>query len=231
MAEIIPAILPKDFRELEEKLERVRGLSRIIQIDMCDGVFVSSKTWPYSGGETIFGDIVAQERGMPYWEDFDFEFDLMVKDPYKKIQDFVSLGAKRIIVHLDSCEAEQMKKIMDDYGKRSDTLAPFDIELGLAIGSRASTSVIEPYIDDISFVQVMGIQNVGHQHQGFDEKAFDTVRELRQKFGEMLISVDGGVSEDTGQNLVEAGADRLVVGSALFSSGNIVATMDALRGL
>ena len=168
MIEIIPAILPKDFKEIENKLEQVRGLARMVQIDICDGAYVTSKTWPYTTDEEVFQSIVDQERGMPFWEDMEFEFDLMIKNPYEKIQNYISLGAKRLIIHLNSAPKEELLHIMADFGKTSDALAPFDIDLGLAITSRENVELLEPYINDISFVQVMGIQNVGFQNQSFE---------------------------------------------------------------
>jgi ribulose-phosphate 3-epimerase len=229
--EIIPAILPTDFQEIEDKLSLVRGVSRIIQIDVCDGLYVPSKTWPYSKDGNIFDAIVSQDKGMPFWEDFDFEFDLMVKNPYERIQDYVSIGAKRVIVHLKSADEDELRAIMNDFGKRSEALAPFNIELGLAIGSREDVSLLEPYINDISFIQVMGIQNVGFQRQGFDEECLETVQNVRGRFPEIVISVDGGVSENTAIHLANAGADRLVVGSALFGSSNIIDTIEMLRNI
>jgi ribulose-phosphate 3-epimerase len=74
----------------------------------------------------------------------------------------------------------------------------------------------------IQFVQLMGIDHIGFQGQEFDEKVIGRVKHLRLKYPGLPISVDGGVSLENAQSLFEAGADRLVVGSAIFNSDNFV---------
>lgn len=221
MAEIIPAILPKDFHEIETKLGFIKGLARHVQIDICDGKFVPSVTWPYGeDGEGMFNKIVDQEAGMPYWEDFDFEFDLMVKEPHEKIPDLISCGATRVIVHLESADDKEHESIARDYGKQAEDFAPFAIELGIAVRSTSDLSRFKRFADSIHFVQVMGIKNVGFQHQPLDEASLEMIRVLRRDHPELIISVDGGVSLDTAKLFTEAGADRLVVGSAIFDKEN-----------
>ena len=86
MIEIIPAILPKNYEDLKNKIALVRGIVPVVQIDICDGIFVPSKTWPFSTGgaeDYNFHRILNEEEGMPFWEDIDFEFDLMVVDAVK----------------------------------------------------------------------------------------------------------------------------------------------------
>ena len=91
MTEIIPAILVREFHELKSTLSRLVGVAETVQIDFCDGVYVPSKTWPYTQGITEEGEpvdndfqkIINEEEGMPFWNDFEFEFHLMVKDAHK----------------------------------------------------------------------------------------------------------------------------------------------------
>src|SRR5271154_4804508 len=89
MAEIIPAILPKNYEDLKNKIALVRGVAPVVQIDICDGNFVPSITWPFlskSYDETFlennfdehFRRILNEQEGLPFWEDIDFELDLMV---------------------------------------------------------------------------------------------------------------------------------------------------------
>ena len=82
MSEIIPAILEKDFRD-KNKLTSLRGQTKCVHIDICDGVAVPSQSWPFSSDgleDFDFRKIINEEEGMPFWQDFDFEFDLMVAD-------------------------------------------------------------------------------------------------------------------------------------------------------
>jgi len=233
MAEIIPAILPKSYVELEEKLELIAAHAPFIQIDVCDGGYTSSRTWPYLKGDhdDIFQDIIEQNRALPYWEETDFEFDLMTKDAYGKIPDFISAGASRIVVHRASLSEEELEGILNDFGKKSEELGPFDIALGVALDSTASADDVASFVDSIHFVQVMGIAKVGHQGQPFDPRCLALIAALRQKHPDLAISVDGGVNLETAKALIEAGATRLVVGSALFSSHNILETLGQFKSL
>ncbi|HEU0080413.1 MAG TPA: hypothetical protein VFQ72_00090 [Candidatus Paceibacterota bacterium] len=103
MIEITPAILPESYRELVDKLDIAAGHARAVQVDICDGGYVPSRTWPYLKGpnaeDMIFEEIKSQEQALPHWDIVDFEFDLMVRDAHAKIPDFIAVGASRIVVH------------------------------------------------------------------------------------------------------------------------------------
>lgn len=225
MAEIIPAILPESYRELVDKLDSVAGHAKTVQVDICDGGYVPSKTWPYLKGplseDSMFEEIISQEQALPHWDIIDFEFDLMVRDPHTKIPDFIAAGAKRIIIHKASVTDEELDAIIADYGKHSDELGPFDVELGLALKPTDEPAIPEGF----HFVQVMGIEHEGFQGQDFDPKAVELIRGLRATYPKLIISVDGGVNLDNGRELINAGADRLVVGSALFEDIDFSGTL------
>jgi len=230
MAEIIPAILAKSFGEIKNDLDMVALRVHAVQIDICDGKYVPSKTWPYTAaGKTDidFEALVNQEVGMPHWDELDFEFDLMVDDVYEKIPDFIAAGASALIVHRESVTDEELERILADYGKGSEAISDFGIEIGIAYPPR--TDILEDvarHIGRIHFVQVMGIDKVGFQGQAFSPKAVEAVALLRAKFPELVINVDGGVNAENAQSLSDAGADRLVIGSAIFGEHDSV---DALN--
>ncbi len=234
MVEIIPAILPKSYEELEEKLDIAASYARSIQIDVCDGGYVPSRTWPYLKGadsDLIFDEIVSQEKAFPHWENVDFEFDLMTRDPYEKIPDFISAGASRIIVHLESVEQAELDNIIRDYGRHSEELGPFDVELGIALMPGSSPDAIKDIVSKIHFVQVMGIEKIGFQGQDMSQKAVGLVAALRAAYPDIEISVDGGVDLKTAPRLIDAGADRLVVGSALFVADDFLGTLKQFEAL
>lgn len=233
MADIIPAILPKSYEELEDKLDLIATHAPVVQIDVCDGAYVQNRTWPYLKGlhDQIFDGIIAQDSAFPHWEDLDFEFDLMVKDAYEKIPDFISAGAARIVVHKDGVGEEELSSIIRDYGKHSDELGMFDVELGIALPVDGKPEDIADIVDTIHFVQVMGIRKVGFQGQAFDPQAIETVRALRAAYPELPISVDGGVNLDTAPELIKAGATRLIVGSAIVGAENVIEAIGEFRAL
>lgn len=233
--QIIPAILPKSYEEIEEKLSIAAGYATMVQIDICDGGYTPSRTWPYLKGpgveDTIFNEIVAQERPLPHWEDIDFEFDLMIKGAYAKIPDFISAGASRIIVHKASVSADELASIVRDYGKHSEELGVFDIALGIALLPSDSPESIREIVDKVHFVQVMGSERIGFQGEHLSDKAVELIKSLRQAYPNLSISIDIGVNLDTAPQLRDAGVDSLVVGSALFESGNFLATIEEFKAL
>lgn len=234
MIEVIPAIIPKTFSELNQKLSLVVGITPVVQIDIEDGKFTSEKTWPnIQNPDSDFVKIIREEEAFPYLEEVEFEAHLMVADPLAHIQPWVSAGAKRIIVHIESFESSEKALIFvrdfnDQYGGDGSYLA---VELGLAINIETPLEKIEGLIPEVDFVQCMGISHIGTQGQLFDERVVDKIAALRNTYPDLILSVDGGVSLETAPQLVQAGVDRLVVGSAIFKSSDMLKTIETLENL
>lgn len=228
MTEIIPAVLVQDFGELNEKLAKFVNVSNIVQIDMCDGKFVPSISWPMQQrDQDSVQAILDEEDGLPYWNSLDFEFDLMVINAHKQFDFFARLGAKRIVFHLEAETETDFKEFLE-------SLDPYfkdNIEIGIAINTTTEISKLDPFINYIDFVQCMGIEKVGFQGEPFDERVLKQVKDLRLKYPEIKISVDGGVNENTAPLLVEAGVNRLVIGSALLQSYDIRETYREFESL
>jgi ribulose-phosphate 3-epimerase len=220
MIEIIPAIMPRNYNDLAEMMGLFVGVVPLVQLDIMDGKFVPNRTWPYPR-DMFFDAIVTEEQGMPHWENLDFEVDLMIEDPEAWIAKWVSTGARRIIAHVESVQEFEIIR----------TAVPSLVELGLAINTTTPVSVIEPYIDRIEFVQCMGITRIGFQGEAFDERVLEHIRAIRALRPEIPISVDGAVNFETAKRLVEAGATRLVSGSAILASGDVAGAVDTLRDL
>jgi len=234
MSEIIPAIIPKSFSDLTEKLSLVTGLVPFVQIDVLDGKFTPEKSWPNIGGtDPDFIKIIREEEGFPYWEEIDFEVDLMVSDPEAVLQQWISAGAKRIIPHYESFKDESVvleftQEFQNQYGGDGSFTA---LELGIALNIETPSDVLEAIIENIDFVQCMGIARIGYQGEPFDERVLDKIREIHDRYPDLPISVDGGVNLSTASALVEAGATRLVAGSAIFGSDDIPATIEEFQNL
>lgn len=229
MVEIIPAIMPTSFADLEEKLSFVAGLTPLVQIDVMDGRLTSKKTWPYILAEQDknFGSILREEEGFPFWNDVDFEADLMVKEPEKVWRDWVTVGAKRIIFHIESIV--DPKSFLEVVRKSSVAKeSPLYTEIGLALNVNTPDEKLFPFIEQIDFVQFMGIVEIGFQGNPFDERDFAKIEDLRNRYPELIISVDGGVNLEVAKRLVEAGANRLVVGSAIFGKDSREKVAEAL---
>jgi len=210
--ELIPAILPYDFTELEDKISLVNGFVRTVQIDVCDGQFTPEPSWPYRKRDDTFEALVREERGLPNWETLNFEIDLMINHPETAIDSWISAGASRLIIHAES-KGDIAGAVTNASGR---------VETGIAINTDTPVSTIEPYTNKIQFIQCMGINRIGYQGQPFDRRVLDRVREVRAIYPDMPISVDGGVSVETASDLIEAGATRLVEGSAIFTADNVI---------
>ncbi|MFA6355122.1 MAG: hypothetical protein WCW65_01725 [Candidatus Paceibacterota bacterium] len=228
MTEVIPAILAKDINDLRQKIANVVNLVHIAQIDICDGKFVESKSWPMDRDDAeSVALILDEEEGLPYWENLDFEFDLMVKDAIKQFDFFVRLGAKRIIFHLEAESELELK----DFINAIDPYTRENLEIGIAINTTTSILRLDPFINSIDFVQCMGISHIGFQGENFDERVLLQIKDLRSKYSDLIISVDGSVNEETAPLLVEAGANRLIAGSVLMKSFDVKETIKELENL
>lgn len=220
--EIIPAILPKNFSEIEEKIELIKGIADFVQIDICDGKFVRSTTWPYWKEDENFTKILHEEIGMPSWEDIDYEFDLMIDNPTEDdARKWLSAGAERIVLHLESSK---------DLTPVISVLSGL-VEIGVAIDLKTDIEEIKKYEDKIQFIQCMGITKVGFQGQKFSPETIDKVKNIKSSYPNLKIQIDGGVSLENAHLLMEAGADRLVVGSALFESEDFVHSYDEFKSV
>src|SRR3989344_4353728 len=119
MIEIIPAIIPKNLEDLEEKMSSVRKLVPLVQVDVLDGSLAHARSWPYqssSKSDTFFERIMKEEEGFPFWPDLGFEAHLMVREPERIISDWVSAGATRIVVQLEG--VSDFQKLFDVVGGR-----------------------------------------------------------------------------------------------------------------
>lgn len=228
MTEIIPAVLEKSFSDVSMRLSQVAGLVTTVQIDICDGIFVPSTTWPFISPaqydktlnmDESYKEIVrgAGDVEMPHWEDFDFELDLMVKDAKRLLPDFLVLGPSRIIFH-----AESFSDLISDMREISKMLPGF-VESSIAINADTNPEILFPLIDEklVTSVQCMGIAKIGYQGQPFDERVLTNLQTLRTKYPELALSVDGSVTLETAPRLVKAGANRLASGSGIFAAPDI----------
>ena len=185
--EVIPALLVRSKKDLEAGLERVRDAASWVQVD-----FVGRN---YLEGEESF----------PFWEEFNFEADLMVPEQARAAQDMVELGAARIVVHAAGGEAREALDALQAY-----RAGDFAVEAGIALRSSDAPGALGEFEGLYDYVQVMGIEHEGSQGQPADPRALELVRALRQAYPNLPIQVDGGVNAERIHALVKAGASRLL---------------------
>jgi len=223
---IIPAILPQSYRGITLGVEKVHDTIDTVQIDFVDGHVAHTRTWLFNNKDTEhYSAIEREDEGMPYWETMNYEFDLMVKDPLEKMDMFIALGPSKVIFHLGTFQEgamlaylEQMPQIVRD-----------TIAVGMAINLDTDPSAVAPYLEYIDTIQCMGIRDVGFQGRTLDLAVLEQIKKARALYPDKTISVDGGVTLENAQALADAGADSLVVGSAIFRSPEPYGTIEAFK--
>lgn len=225
MIEIIPAVLPKSFDDLHEHLERIHTAGGTVQVDVVDGIFAHGKTWPYKDGGT-FDTIVAQEQGLPFWDELDFQFDLMVQAPAATVMNYVHAGASQIVLHVESLGVVDALHTLSELREEG---GAFSVTAGLAVAPTIAIETLEPFEALFDFIQVMGIEHVGKQGEPLDKHAVFLVERLRKRYPAVPIQVDGGVKKEHVKALVAAGATRLIVGSAIFGSDDALGALQEFR--
>lgn len=212
MIEIIPAIIPPNLQYIKEKLLLVLGASKKVQIDIADGKYAGSTTWPFNGNQfDQMIKILRDEERFPYINSFDIEIDLFTLHPIEYISDFISLGAKSFVIHIDSTDhvAECISAIKNS-----------DLKVGIGIKPSINTEELYPYLPSIDFVQFMGNDRVGYGGVLLDEKVIKKISDFKKLHRSVMVQVDIGVNFETAPLLVDAGATRLVSGSTIFNSND-----------
>jgi len=145
MIEIIPAIIPKFFQEIEEKIKLVEPYVDWVQLDVMDGKFVNNSTWNNPN------DLKSLNTNL------NLEVHLMINNPEEAIDDWIESGVKRIIIHYES--TDKHKEIIEKVKRAG-------LEIGLAINPETSIEVIDEFYKDIDLVLIMSV-NPGFGNQDF----------------------------------------------------------------
>lgn len=223
--------MPRNYEDLKNRVALVRGIVPLVQIDICDGIFVKNQTWPFDEKDndtSNFNLIMEEKEGMPFWEDIDFELDLMVVDAVENFPVYMKLGPKRIIFHIEAIGNISEFK---DFLEGLDTYIRDTVQIGVAINTKTNIENIFPLVNHVDFIQCMGIEHIGFQGEGFDEKVLEHIKTLKEKYPDVIVAVDGSVNFDTAPSIIDAGAERLVIGSAIFKSNDIKETVDMFESL
>lgn len=220
---VTPAILPTFFSEVKEKLDKIHSVARLVQIDFCDGTYVPSKTWGYNNHDrNVFAKMVSQEFELPYPDEIDYEFDLMIAKPEQDIEKFIAMGPKNIILHYNSLQNPI------EFFKNLDPIISEHISFGCAFANDTEIEKILEVIPLVKFIQIMGIDHIGKQGEVFNERTLELIKKIRATNTEVQISVDGGVNENNLNDIINAGANRVAVGSALFNTFDPIDTYKKL---
>lgn len=224
--EILPASIPQDLGELSASAEIIANFSKAIHFDANDGLFTSVTSWPYRSGQwEELARFASGPEKLPFAQRIHYEAHLMIENPREAGLQFIRAGANRIIGHI-----EAFSNTSDAHGAL-DLWKEAGAEAGFAILIDTPLPVLEPLINSCDVVQVMSIAKIGSQGAVFDSRGLKRITELRKCYPELVISVDGGVSEKNAGQLVRAGANRLVVGSAIMKTADPPASHARIKAL
>lgn len=200
MVEIAPSLLSANFLCLEKDIRSVinAGIS-MLHIDVMDGHFVPNITV----GPKIVEDI-KKEFTLP------LDVHLMISKPEEYIEDFISAGADFVTVHSETCV---------HLDRTIDKIKSYGIKAGVSLNPATPPDLVYWISDKIDLVLVMSV-NPGFGGQTFIESSLTKIRKLKKLREELSatwkIQVDGGINLSTSPRVIEAGADILVAGSAIF---------------
>ena len=209
---VVPAIIPDSLEHLRSRLREVHGSVKRVQIDVMNGTYAPTVSWPYIGVEReSFEAERRHDEGLPFWQDFELEIDLLLEKPEERIGEWALAGAACLIVHVES--TSKIDAIIKECQERR-------LELALALKPSTDCAAIEPYVEQLVFVQVMGNDRIGHHGVTLDDKALAKIAEIHARWPNLTIGVDIGVNAETIPELYDAGATRFAAGSAVFNFGS-----------
>jgi ribulose-phosphate 3-epimerase len=220
--QIVPAILPESFDDIASHAARVRGFATRMQIDVANGSYAPTTTWPYTRNEHL-ASLISQNEGLPFWEDLSYEVDMLIRQPEAALDTWINVGVAGAIVHIEST---------NDHSGILQKARTQDIELGWGIKPSTPNERLFEIVDlhgMPDFVQCMGNDTIGHSGIELDPQVYEKVADISARYPGLPIAVDIGVNADTAPELVEAGATKLVAGTAVFGALDVKEAIENLQ--
>lgn len=213
MVLIAPSMLAADFLHLEKDVEMVNENADLFHLDIMDGTFVPNISYGFPIVEAI-----ASKARKP------LDAHLMIVHPEKYIERFARLGVSMLSFHLNATDkpAQALLHIRET-----------GMKAGLVINPDMPVESLFPYLHLCDYIILMSVY-AGFGGQKFIEDTYARIRTLKAEIDRMAlpvkIEIDGGVSPSNAKALIEAGAEILVAGSAVFRSDDPASVVAALRG-
>jgi len=213
MTEILPSILSADFAHLGEQVAALEQAGcRMLHVDVMDGHFVPNLT--------IGPPVVASLRKTTRLK---LDVHLMITDPDRYAPLFIEAGADQVSVHQEACpHLDRTVKMIQGLGVRA----------GVVLNPATPVATLDEALGIVDYVLIMSV-NPGFGGQEFIPYTLDKVRRLaqgrREKGLDFSIEIDGGVTLDNIGEMVKAGVDWVVAGSAIFGGGNPAAAFAEMR--
>ena len=213
MVQIAPSMLAADFLHLEKDVEMVNEYADLFHLDIMDGVFVPNLSYGFPVVEAIAS--IAKKP---------LDVHLMIVNPENYVKRFAQVGAGMISFHLNATEnPDAVLASIRESGAKA----------GLVINPDIPVESLFPHLKNCDHILLMSVF-AGFGGQKFIEETYQRVRTLKaeiERQGLVIpIEVDGGVSASNAAALVEAGAEMLVAGSAVFKAESPKEVIEAMRG-
>ena len=204
MNKLSPSILAADFNNLGENIKCVeRAGAKMLHIDVMDGSFVPS----ISFGHPVIKSIRKNSS-------LEFDVHLMINEPNRYIDSFAEAGADIITVHAEACT--HLNRTLMHIREKG-------LKCGVSLNPSTPLSVLDYVYDYVDMILIMSV-NPGFGGQKFIPETFDKLRQLKKTIDEknlhIDIEVDGGISQNNVREVLDAGANVIVAGTAVFG-GNI----------
>ncbi|HET9095940.1 MAG TPA: ribulose-phosphate 3-epimerase [Candidatus Baltobacteraceae bacterium] len=208
MSKLAPSILSADFAHIVDDIRAVeKGGASYVHLDVMDGRFVPNITW----GPKVIGDLRKHTKLL-------FDCHLMIVEPERYVEQFRKAGADIITFHLEATpHAQRLLTHIRSLGAKA----------GISICPQTPVALLEDLIDDVDLILVMSV-NPGFGGQKFIPHALEKIAQakalVRRCGVQCEVEVDGGITLENARSAVQAGADVLVVGSAIFDTPDCGAT-------
>ena len=201
---IIPGILESDFKEVQKKIDLLDNHTKLVQIDIADGVQVEGETFLEIG---MLNGLNAE---------LELEIHLMVENP----SDYVLRidDAKKMVAQVEGQNLEDFIEKAKNFG----------YEIGLSIGPNTPNHFLDPYLQQIRYVQFMGVVP-GAQGKPFEPKVLEKIKQFRLFHPDIPIQVDGHVNKKTIKMLKPLKVNNYVVGSDIFNDADPIKKLKELQ--
>lgn len=194
---IVPAVIPHSQAEVLDYAQRL-NFSQEFHLDLVDGKFVQTVSWPYEPS----GEALSVKSQL---DAYTLEVDLMVAEPVKAATEWIIAGADMLVFHVETLPLEVFRNFVEGT----------DVSVGISAHGDTTLDTLCEYVEQADYIQLMGIHTIGAQNLPFDESVLEKISELKKRYPQKSISVDGSVNASTIERLAKAGADRFIVGSAI----------------